>query len=208
MKRPFFTLEGCDGVGKTTIRNHLIKNFKAEGVPCGCVGQHSWLDVWASRLIVEVREQRTKHSPNEIAQAYLLDKRQHAEKNIKPACKERIIISDRYIYSDAVYQEVLYGLSAEKTLNQHFQLDTLQPQAIIYIETDIAEAYNRILNRSKHARHYERPADMKKIVAVYNRILFGGFKKMLPPIILFKNDSSNICERVEEILMPQIRAFI
>jgi dTMP kinase len=169
--RLFFALEGCDGVGKSTIRNAIHEEFRSKHGVCAMVGQHSWLDVAASRTIVDVREHLRQHTPLEIARAYFVDKRLHGLHNIQPAMQFGPVIADRYILSDAVYQEALYGINAEETILGHVKAGTLMPTAVLFIDAPIPIAYKRILGRSKHTRHYEHPADLERIKDIYYRVL-------------------------------------
>jgi len=207
MSYPFFALEGCDGVGKSTIRTILMHLFKKHGIPCTSVGQHSWLDPWTTRLIVEVRERRCLHAPSDILAAYFHDKQLHSQNTILPAQTDSIVLADRYIFSDAVYQEVLYDIPATVTLEKHWLAGTLLPQAIIFVTTKLEDAVIRIANRSKHTRHYERPADMERIMASYANIFIHQPLFWLPPQIIFDNSLPNIEERVCNELFPEILKF-
>ena len=202
MTFPFFALEGCDGVGKSTIREALVDAFQRSGWPCSSVGQHSWLDPWTTRLIIDVRERRRSHSPAAIAESYLRDKQLHARNTIVPMQAASVVIADRYVVSDAVYQEVLYGIPARDTLERHRVAGTPMPTAVLYVDVRLDEAVRRIARRSKHKRHYERPADMARIISTYRRTLMDDPPAWAPPFIVFGNDAPNVRDRVENELLP------
>ncbi|WP_175692228.1 deoxynucleoside kinase [Burkholderia ambifaria] len=206
-KAAFIAIEGCDGVGKSTIRNLLHKMLWEHGLHCSMVGQHSWLDLGASRVIVDVRERLRKREPAEISEAYFIDKRLHASATIEPALYLGPVISDRYIISDAVYQEALYGISAEETLLKHKRENTLLPDAILYVDAAVPTAYERILRRSKHTRHYERPVELAVIQAIYERIIPYCKSDLGIESLIFLNEHHDVEERVRSSILDFIIAL-
>jgi len=206
---PFVVLEGCDGSGKTTVREMLRVELEAIGVPTVTVGQHSWLHPWHARALVCAREQRTHVPPNQLSQAYLQDKRLHGLRNVEPVRRRAVVIADRWLYSDAVYHEVLYGIPKQTTLEQHSSAGTVRPDLLIYISVEADRAYERILRRGQHTRHYERPSDLRRIVAGYEQLLtytdLAGVELLRFPNAL---DIQALRERVQTILVPAIRRRI
>ncbi len=204
----FLALEGCDGVGKSSIRDVLRVELELCGFRCMIIGQHSWLNPKVARLIIGVREGRRRHLPQEVADAYFLDKRLHAEHTVNPALSSSVILADRYIISDAVYQEALYGIPAESTLIRHHQARTLFPHATIYVKVNVDEAYRRVVSRSKATKHYERPAEMAAIMGTYERVLVDQPLPFMPQLITFENDSPDWRSRVRLELVPAVLALI
>lgn len=168
---PFIALEGCDGAGKTTMRRLITQSLERFGLPVFAVGQHSWLHLESSRVLAEVRSGVAGLSPVRIAEAYRMDKKEHYTKNIAPALTQALVISDRWILSDAVYQEVLYGIRSEETLAAYERDQVPWPCLIVYVYCEVSEAYKRILARGKAARHYERPSELSEVCNVYDRVL-------------------------------------
>ncbi|HET9773296.1 MAG TPA: hypothetical protein VFS16_20560 [Acidimicrobiia bacterium] len=203
----FLTLEGCDGAGKTSIREALCAGLRRAGRPCLVVGQHSWLDPSASRVIVDIRQGRRAHPPDAVADAYFRDKVAHVRGTIDPALRNVSVIADRYITSDAVYQEVLYGIPADRTLLRHDEAGTRRPDLVVFVEVDPMTAYERILGRGKATRHYERPAPLRDIDAVYRRVLFEAPPVTLAPVVRFLNHTPDWRRRVETELLPAVLGF-
>lgn len=172
------------------------------------VGQHSWLDPQMARVINDVRDQRRRHSPEEISHAYFRDKCLHAAATVQPALRSAAVIADRYLVSDAVYQEVLYGIPAEETLDRHHAARTLLPTMTIYIDVATNEAYRRVRARRKQTRHYERPAEMRAIRRTYQRVLADAPAPWLPPLVQFVNDRPDLVQRVKSELFPAIQAVL
>ncbi|MFN7153723.1 MAG: deoxynucleoside kinase [Acidovorax sp.] len=206
---PFVVLEGCDGAGKTTLREMLRAELDAAGVLAVTIGQHSWLHPWHARALVFAREQRTYVPPAQLSQAYLHDKRLHGLRNVEPARKRAVVIADRWFYSDAVYHEVLYGIPMHTTLEQHRGAGTVRPDLLVYVSVDADQAYERILQRGRHTRHYERPADLRRLVAGYEQLLlnsdFTGVELLRIGNAL---DVEALRQKVRQVLIPAIRQRI
>lgn len=184
---PFLALEGCDGAGKTTIRKLISQALELYNLPVFTVGQHSWLHLESSRVIAKVRAGITNLSADAISLAYRLDKKQHYKFNIAPARSQAVVISDRWLLSDAVYQEVLYGMRAEDTLATYMREQIPCPSMIIYVTCDVSDAYSRILYRGKASRHYEKPAELSQVCTTYERILTNGILPSYVKIIRIEN---------------------
>lgn len=193
----FIVLEGCDGSGKSTIRKFLVSEIKRITGDCFEVGQHSWLDPVAARVIVAVRENRFSGGKPEIFDAYAKDKYLHGEWNVKPGLKKcGVVVADRWLYSDAVYHEALYGIPAEETLRRHYMQGTIRADVVIRVRLDAEEAYRRILSRGRFTKHYERPVDLSKINAAYDRVL----KILDERVVEFENDQPDVQKRVISLL--------
>lgn len=191
---PFIVLEGCDGVGKTTIRDMIKNQLEDLNYNCAMFGQHSWLEVESSRIILDIRTSRRQHTIEKISHAYFKDKQLHAQYNIMPALKSSIVICDRYIFSDAVYQEVLYGIPAQNTIDKHKHQGTLFPDILIYVWADVATAYKRIKERAKNIRHYEKPTEMKEIIQGYKNLLYANTNKNETYQLIGFNNNYNVKE--------------
>ena len=169
--QPFVSFEGCDGAGKTTLRKAVVRALKERGIAVFAVGQHSWLDIESSRVIAGVRSGRAMGSKFGLMEAYRRDKHLHYWRNVEPALNTCLVVADRWSLSDAVYHEVLYGVPAEETLKHYWSDRVPLPDWVIYVHVPVEIAYGRILQRAKHRRHYERPAELAAIQAVYMRLL-------------------------------------
>ncbi|MFN3660823.1 MAG: dTMP kinase, partial [Brevinematales bacterium] len=76
---------------------------------------------------------------------FLADRREHVISLIKPALlNQRIVISDRYVYSTLAYQ--VYGRNIKKDLvdNLHAEiLDNTMPERIYILDLDVKKAFER-----------------------------------------------------------------
>ncbi|MBX9659778.1 MAG: deoxynucleoside kinase [Nitrospiraceae bacterium] len=203
--KPFIALEGCDGAGKTTLRKMLCKALVSIGLDTITIGQHSWLNPWNARALVAARDQRCHVSREHLSAAYLQDKQLHGLRNVRPALQFAAVIADRWFYSDAVYHSVLYDIPSENTLELHKQAGTLVPDLLLYVATDPDRAYSRILERGRQTRHYERPSDLHRITAEYERLLSMPIGDR-PRVIRIPNVAGidDLHQQVESIIVPHV----
>ena len=205
---PYLALEGCDGAGKSTVRRYLSRFLRSRKYPVLEIGQHSWLNIAATRIIIDARERRQKFAYEDIVNAYLIDKELHTKKNIRGNIDQTLILADRSIISDAVYQEALYGISADKTLKLYRQKEMLFPDILLYVEVAVPEAVRRIEKRSKQRRHYEYEPDLGKIVAIYERLLTRQPDSLARHIIRFRNQKKNIKQALEAEIFPRLKSIL
>jgi thymidylate kinase len=201
-------MEGPDGAGKSTIRNFLFETLEGSGALCILVGQHAWFDPKSARTIIDVRTQRRTHEPEEINDAYLNDKRLMSSLFISPALKSAHVIADRYIYSEAVYHEVLYGIPAGQTLMRHIDAGGLVPDLVVFVDVSADEAFRRILARGEERRFYERTEILAEVTACYRRLFFVEAIPQMPPVIHFMNQDTDWKRRTEEELLPRLEELI
>ncbi|MBP2471866.1 dTMP kinase [Crossiella equi] len=168
---PFIAIEGTDGSGKSTLRDVLNRELARQGHTCFMVGQHSWLDVGAGRVVLAARNQRLGHSREELTRAYALDKFLHLRENIEPALATAGVLADRFVHSDAVYHDVLYGIPAERTLARHRELGTRLPDLVLFVDTDPDIAYQRVLRRNKASRPHETRETLRALREKYLAVL-------------------------------------
>ncbi|GAB2942256.1 MULTISPECIES: dTMP kinase [Streptomyces] len=183
----FLALEGVDGSGKTTTARLIAEHVRAQGRPLSRIGQHSWLDPQAARVIIDVREDRPhRHSHRRITEAYFRDKQLQA-RAIGDLLRDRTVLSDRYVFSDAAYLEVLYGIPARETLDRHHAHGTLLPDLIVYLDVPVELAADRVVSRGKSMRHYENSYTLDKVSTVYRALLLDDPPPYLPPVHVFRN---------------------
>lgn len=198
---PFIAIEGTDGSGKSTLRNLLHERLNAAGYGCFMVGQHSWLDVTAGRVILAARTQRAGVGRDELSTAYATDKMLHQRHNIIPALRTVAVLADRYIYSDAVYHQLLYGIPSAHTLALHARLGTRRPDAVIFVDASPAIAFDRTVTRGMHRRAHETEPIINLLHAAYRDMFFGGaLDGHLNKLIHVDNNASEPAEAVERIL--------
>ena len=171
---PFVVLEGPDGAGKTTLREMTIAQLWERGLPVYHIGQHSWLSPVATRTILDVRLDRHGWSAEEISAAYIADKVSQAERNVKPFLSTAAILADRYLHSDVVYHEALYGIPMARTLDAYARSDILLPDLVVYVDVDVDTSMSRVHGRGKALRPFERPDVMARVIERYRDLFVRG----------------------------------
>lgn len=138
----FITLEGVDGVGKTTQALILKKYFEEQGYEVLHTFEPGGTQLGDSiRQLLLNPEHEELHSMTEIL-LYAADRAQHVFETILPALNGgKIVICDRYVDSSVAYQG--YGLGLEiNAIEAVNQLATggLVPTRTIYLDADPAES--------------------------------------------------------------------
>ncbi len=137
----FITLEGIDGVGKTTQALLLKEHLQQRGHPV----LHTF-EPGGTKLGSRIRElllnpnHSELHSMTEIL-LYAADRAQHVAEKVAPALKAgKIVICERFIDSSIAYQG--YGLGLEidaiKIIN-NWAAGGLWPDLTIYLDGEPAE---------------------------------------------------------------------
>ncbi len=204
MRKVFLALEGGDGSGKSTIRKYIFRVLWENNQECMTVGQHSWCEPKYAEVIANIRNGRKMYSPEVISYAYLKDKQVHYNRTIAPQLMKRHVIADRYIYSDITYHEVLWGIEMHKTYERHIIHGTVQPDFIIFINTDPEVAVRRIKKRESSYRWWEKEDILRRIHEKYIEFFFKNPLPNLPPVYTINNTGkdewkSQIDNIIEEI---------
>ncbi|GAA3885588.1 dTMP kinase [Saccharothrix violaceirubra] len=200
---PFIAIEGTDGSGKSTLRTLLNRALAESGHRCFMVGQHSWLDVAAGRVIQAARNQQLGFGRDELTRAYAVDKFLHLRENIAPALDTVGVLADRFVHSDVVYHDVLYGIPAARTLDHHRELGTRMPDVVLFVDTDPDVALDRIVKRNKAVRPHETQRTLRRLHAKYLEFFATG----VPSVARIDNNGSDPTRAVAAALRAIRRHF-
>ncbi|MFE9287978.1 nucleoside/nucleotide kinase family protein [Streptomyces olivaceus] len=204
---PFIAIEGTDGSGKSTLRNLLHDGLNRDGQRCFMVGQHSWLDVDAGRVILAARTQQHGIGRAELMRAYARDKHLHLTRNIQPALATVAVLADRYIYSDAVYHQVLYGIPAEETLAHHRSIGTVQPDVVVFVDTAPSLASDRTVTRGMNLRPHETPETIRALHQGYVDLFSGNRLGPDGPEILRVDNNGTDPEATAQHVLTWLKRF-
>lgn len=145
------TIEGIDGVGKTT-QARLLKEYLI-GKGYDVIKLREPTDGHWGKKIKNLSKHGRTVSPKEECQWFLNDRKEDVERNIKPALAEgKIVIMDRYYYSTMAYQGAL-GLDVEKIkdLNEEF---APRPDLVIILDAPPKTGLDRITEGRKEELNY------------------------------------------------------
>lgn len=168
----FITLEGTDGVGKST-QGHLLADWlRKEGYevvetrePGGGAAAHVGERIRA--LLLDPLAQMA--SLTELL-LYEAARAEHVDKVVRPALESRkIVVCDRYTDSTVAYQGAARGLSV-RTIEQLNRIATsgLQPDLTLLLDLPPAEGLSKALKRTGQGDRLENEGE-----AFLNRVRRG-----------------------------------
>jgi len=130
----FITLEGGDGVGKTTQQALLSERLRQEGYACLCTREPG-----DTALGKRLRDLLLYGDPLSHATELLLyaaDRAEHVSKVIVPAlAARRVVVCDRFTDSTLAYQGYGRGLDLERIRQlNHLATGGLQPHLTLWLD--------------------------------------------------------------------------
>ncbi|REK71610.1 dTMP kinase [Paenibacillus paeoniae] len=201
MENIFLILEGIDGSGKTTIRKYIYRRLQEAALECLTIGQHSWTIPKYAEVINNIRNKNIIHTPEEIAEAFKLDKKVHYERTVRKHILERHVIADRFTYSDVVYNYVLWGIDVLNNYKAHIDSYNPQPNYIVFIDTPPDIAFNRIVKRKTNPKFWENTETLSSISQTYKKTFFDDPLPGLPPVIRIDNSGNEGWQKVVDDLV-------
>lgn len=138
MTGKLITIEGIDGVGKTTHTNRLIQHLQNQNLPIVYTYEPGGTPI-ADRIRAIIRdEQNAGMSQKAELMLFLSSRAEHIQKVIKPSLQQgKIVICDRFIDSTIAYQGYGQGLDIDilHTLNAYVT-DSIVPDLTIWLDLD------------------------------------------------------------------------
>ncbi|MGD2295566.1 MAG: dTMP kinase [Candidatus Aminicenantes bacterium] len=185
--------EGIDGAGKSTQAEILMDRLQGRGYEVVYFREPSG-GKWGQEI-----KKKAAHpdslSPEEELDLFMRDRKENVEKNLKPALEEKkIVILDRYYFSTIAYQGAK-GIDQEriKRSNQEF---VVEPDLVFFLDVDPREGLDRIKNRKKKDRLFERAEYLVKV-----REIFRGFRGKVFFHIDASKPKKKISEEIEKIVL-------
>lgn len=169
MERGFLiVIEGIDGAGKSTQAERLMNRLKKRGFDAVYFREPS-----GSRWGREIKRKAISPdsiTPEEELELFQKDRMENVENNLKPALeRNKIVVLDRYYFSTIAYQGAK-GIDEEriKRMNEEF---AVEPDLVFILDIDPQEGLDRIKNRKKKDRLFERADYLARV-----RQIFRGFR--------------------------------
>jgi dTMP kinase len=166
----FITLDGSDGCGKSTQQKRLGFCFQSQGyevVLCRDPGSTT-LGNEIRRILLHRHELRIENKTEMFL--FMAARAQMVEEIIRPALNtEKIVISDRFLLSNYVYQGYAGGIPLDilETVGQ-IAVEGLTPDLAIILDIPYEIAVKRIENRNESDR-------MEQKGEKYHRQVRNGF---------------------------------
>jgi dTMP kinase len=171
MRGILITIEGIDGVGKTTQAKMLAEYLVERGYDV--VQLREPTDGYWGKKIKNLSKHGRTASPEEECQWFLNDRTEDVEKNIKPALNAgKVVILDRYYYSTMAYQGAL-ELDVEKIREENEKFAP-RPDLVIILDAPPKIGLERITEGRKEQLNYFEDLEYQEKV----REIFLSMKEM------------------------------
>ena len=185
--------EGIDGSGKSTQAEILLERLQEEDFDVVYFREPS-KGKWGRKI-----KKKALHpdslTPEEELDLFLKDRRENVEKNLKPALKKkRVVILDRYYYSTIAYQGAK-GID-EKLIRRMNEEFVIEPDLVFIFDIDPQKGLERIENRKKKDRLFEREDYLVKV-----REIFRSFKGEKFVHIDALKSKEEISKEIQEIVL-------
>ena len=175
--KQFFTFEGIDGSGKSTISKLVYKQLKSKGY--NVVLTYEPTDTWIGKRVQQCIE--TNSDPFITAFTFLADRIEHGKQIRKWLDDGKIVLCDRYAESTYAYQ----GAQLQDTMKNPIKwLKELSdgrvpnPDRTFVFVIDPKASLDRIQKRSKLIP-FERLSFLEKVHKNYLKLAVGKrFKKL------------------------------
>jgi dTMP kinase len=206
---PLVALEGPDAAGKTTIRTRLFARLEELGHSVLSTVPFSYLSVRETEVITNARFRRIPYPPAEITSAYVRDKELLGRTLFQPQLEWRPVLVDRYLASDMVYHEVLWGIPPDTTYRAYVESAVTIPDLTILVETPVDVAQARLKTRDPASlRHWDAPDVQKRIAAGFHAIYTEDQYSGLGESIIVDNSGplEQTFRVLEEEVLPRLTA--
>ncbi len=145
-------VEGVDGAGKTTIAALLAQFCGERGLGCVLSKEPTSLG-WGQKMRESAQTERL--SLEKELEYFLLDRKDHVERTIRPALEENaVVILDRYYWSTAAYQGVR-GASVEKIITENETFAPM-PDLFILLDVEVKAGLDRVQKRGDTPNSFEK----------------------------------------------------
>ncbi|WP_202319766.1 dTMP kinase [Archaeoglobus neptunius] len=136
-------IEGIDGAGKTTVSHFIAELLREKGFDVVVLKEPG-----NSRYGIKIKNSEKRLSPEEELELFILDRKEDVRENILPALHSgKIVIMDRYYYSNIAYQSAR-GIDWEYIKRENEKIAP-KPDLTIILDVDAEQALKRVKKRGK-----------------------------------------------------------
>ncbi|RSK25462.1 dTMP kinase [Bacillus sp. HMF5848] len=172
----FFTFEGPEGAGKTTIITILEQYLKDKNYEVTVTREPGGIKIAEKIREVILNPSHTEMDPRTEALLYAAARRQHLVEKVIPALKKgHIVLCDRFIDSSLAYQGFARGLGIKDVLQiNEFAIEGHMPDLTVYFKISPEVGLKRIaanVEREVNRLDLEALDFHKKVEAGYLKII-------------------------------------
>lgn len=194
-------IEGIDGAGKTTQVIQLKQRLEVLGFDIVTFKEPTNLKY--SKIFRNMAMHNNVHfrDPEKESNLFIEDRKIDVKKNIKPNLKKgKIVIMDRYYYSNMAYQGAL-GLDPEIIKEKNEKIAPI-PNVAFILDVSPEVGINRIINkRGDKINNYERKSYLKKVRTYFKNmtkypnveLIDGNSKRTIKEVA---DDIFNVVEKI------------
>ena len=202
MKGRFITVEGCEGVGKSTLLNGLKQYLLSEGIDAEFTREPGGTPVAEKIRAVILDANNDAMTDKAELMLYAAARAQHTEEKILPAVKAgKLVICDRYSDSTLAYQGYARGIDKDliRSLNSLAECG-VKIDATIFLNLDPEKGFLRKGGADKSDRLEKETLDFHKRV-------YGGFKEIAETDSerVISVDASMTADKVLEEVIYQLK---
>lgn len=205
MKGIFISIEGADGSGKTTQIQLLKQHFEKRGYDVIVTREPGGTKISEEIRSIILDEKHTNMSYITEMLLYAAARAQLVEQVIAPAKKNgKIIISDRFVDSSAVYQGIARGLGTEMVYNvNRYAIAACEPDITFLLDIDAIEGIGRKKNQKNLDRMEQETMDFHQMVADGYRSLAREHRERIHVI-----DASWTIEEIQEEILTKLQQIM
>ena len=190
------SIEGIDGVGKTTQSLRLVDRLKALGFDAIRLFEPT-NETPEAKLIRLKLQQSISKTNDELIDLFLADRRHDVEKHIAPALSEKkIVVMDRYFLSTAAYQAESRPWQAILEANREF---APEPDVSFIINWPADIALTLIKKRDNGLSTFENETALITLRERYLEIAREDFGNYL--VIEKIADEEDVCDEILDALL-------
>jgi dTMP kinase len=169
----FFVIEGIDGSGKST-QLKLLSASLADSYDV-VVTKEPTEESEYGRKIRESMHKGERFPIDEELKLFMRDRKEHLERLIIPALNaKKIVVCDRYYYSNIAYQGAS-GLDINEIRQKNEEFSVI-PDAVFYLKVDVEEGLHRVQNiRNSELTSFEKVDYLKKVSGIFDTMDFDYF---------------------------------
>lgn len=174
----FITLEGGEGVGKTTQQALLAERLRQEGYACLCTREPGGTAL--GKTLRELLLHGDPFSPLAELLLYAADRAEHVSKVIAPALAAgQVVVCDRFTDSTLAYQGYGRGIDLDliRQLNR-WVTDGLQPDLTLWLDLPPEVGLERARSRSSGAVELAVQSTNEQEGPEFHRRVYCGFKTL------------------------------
>jgi dTMP kinase len=172
----FFSIEGCEGAGKSSLITRLSQYLISSGHDVITTREPGGIAIAEQIRSVILDKMNTAMDGRTEALLYAAARRQHYVEKIAPSIEEgHIIICDRFIDSSLAYQGYARGLGIDEVLSiNEFAIEKVFPDLTIYLDVDPIVGLSRI---HEHGDREINRLDLESVA--FHRKVREGYLELL-----------------------------